>query len=162
MARQPRQIHVYLYRKNADGDYEYAIFQRSENALWWQGVCGGVEAGETDEATARRELREEAGIHDDLPLHRLTTLSFLPSNIFSDETQALWGLDVVVVPMAFFAMPYDGAVALSDEHTSFQWRAYAEAEKLVYFHDQKVALWELNERLKRNNLENGSPTKGTA
>jgi dATP pyrophosphohydrolase len=155
MARQPRQVHVYLYRKSADGEYEYAIFQRSENALWWQGVCGGVEAGETDGEAARRELWEEAGIRAGLPLHRLTTMSYLPAGIFSAETQALWGRDVVVIPMTFFAMPYDGDVALSEEHTGFQWLAYPEAEKLVYFHDQKVALWELNERLFRGNLEGG-------
>ncbi len=152
MARQPRQVHVFLYRKNPNGEYEYALFQRSENPLWWQGVCGGVEAGETDEEAARRETREEAGVLSDAPLRRLTTVSYLPVYLFSAETQARWGRDVVVIPMTFFAMAYDGPVTLSEEHTGFGWHAYEAAEALVYFHDQKVALWELDERLRRGSL----------
>lgn len=74
MSRQPKQIHVYLYRKNQNG-YEYAIFQRSENPLWWQGICGGVEDDETIEEAAIRETYEEAGIAGKLPLYRLDTMS---------------------------------------------------------------------------------------
>ncbi len=155
MARQPRQVHVYLYRKNPGDEYEYAVFQRSENPLWWQGVCGGVEAGETDEEAALRELREEAGIRAGHPLCRLTSMSYLPAGIFSAKTQARWGPDVVVIPMIFFAMRYEGDVTLSEEHTGFRWCVYPEAEKLVYFHDQKTALWELSERLRRGNLAGG-------
>ncbi len=151
MARQPQQIHVYLYR-SAAGGYEFAVFQRSENPLWWQGICGGVEEGETVLEGARREIREEAGIREPFPLYRLDSVSSLPSNLFSPETQAVWGRDVVAIPMIFFAMPFEGEVTLSEEHTGFKWCAYGEAEKLVYFHDQKVALWELNERLLRGNL----------
>jgi dATP pyrophosphohydrolase len=152
MARQPQQIHVYLYRKSAAGGYEFAVFQRSENPLWWQGICGGVEDGETVLEGAYREIREEAGICEERPLYRLDSVSSLPSNLFSPEARAVWGRDVVVVPMVFFAMPFEGEVTLSEEHTGFRWCAYDEAEKLVYFHDQKVALWELNERLLRGNL----------
>jgi dATP pyrophosphohydrolase len=54
--------------------------------------------------------------------------------------------------MTFFAMAYDGPVTLSEEHTGFGWHAYEAAEALVYFHDQKVALWELDERLRRGSL----------
>ena len=34
-----------MYRKNLNGYYEFAIFQRADNELWWQGICGGVEEG---------------------------------------------------------------------------------------------------------------------
>jgi dATP pyrophosphohydrolase len=152
MSRQPQQIHVYLFRKNSHGIYEYAIFQRADNDLWWQGISGGVEEGETIEAGARRELFEEAGISDNLPLYRLETKSYLPSYIFSLQTQELWGRDILVIPMHFFAMPYEGEIKLSEEHTQFRWLPYDKAEQLVYFHDQKTALWELNQRLIRGNL----------
>ena len=54
--------------------------------------------------------------------------------------------------MYFFAMPYDGQIVLSAEHTEMRWAAYQPAYELVYWHDQKNALWELNQRLLRGNL----------
>ncbi|NMA95514.1 MAG: NUDIX domain-containing protein, partial [Clostridiales bacterium] len=60
MARLPIQVHIYLYHKQ-DRQYKFAIFQRSDNSMWWQGVSGGVEEGETIEKAARRELYEETG-----------------------------------------------------------------------------------------------------
>lgn len=150
MSRQPQQVHIYLYRKNIAGEYEFSVFQRSDNEIWWQGICGGVEEGETIEESARREIYEEAGIKENLPLYRLDTESYLPSNIFLTQTN--WDNDIVVVPMYFFAMPFNGAIVISDEHTEVRWCTYEEAEKLIFFHDQKTALWELKERLSRGNL----------
>lgn len=152
MSRQPIQVHIYLYRKNLSGCYEYAIFQRADNELWWQGICGGVEEGETIESGARRELLEETGISEMLPLYRLVTESYLPASIFHKQVQAIWGRDIVVVPMHFFAMPFNGVIKISDEHKEYRWLTYEEAYKLVFFHDQKTALWEVNERLLRGNL----------
>lgn len=62
MARQPQQVHIWLYRQNAQGKWEFAVFRRSDCPDCWQGVCGGLEEGETLEEGARRELLEEAGI----------------------------------------------------------------------------------------------------
>lgn len=152
MSRQPQQVHIFLYRKNSRGVYEFAILQRSDNPLWWQGVCGGVEEGETIEGGARREIFEEAGIDEKLPLYPLDSLSYLPADIFNKEHQRAWGKDVVVIPMYFFAMPFQGQIKLSDEHIQCRWLPYEEAEKLVYFDDQKVALWETKERLLRENM----------
>ncbi len=152
MSRQPKQVHIYLYRKNLNGYHEFAVFQRSDNELWWQGICGGVEEGETIEAGAIREVFEEAGISDNLPLYRLETISYLPTKIFKKKTQAIWGADIVVIPMYFFAMPFDGKIKISDEHKEFRWLPYEKAEKLIYFHDQKTALWEVKERLRRGIL----------
>lgn len=151
MARQPKQVHIYLYRKRND-EYEYAIFQRKDMLFCWQGVCGGLEGSETLEQGARRELFEEAGVIDTLPLYQLESISYLPVNIFSMERQKIWGNDVVVVPMYFFGMPFDGVIKLSDEHADIKWLPYEEAYKLVYYKDQKTALYELNEKLLRNNL----------
>lgn len=151
MARQPEQVHVYLYRKTDNG-YVYAVFQRSDDPGCWQGVCGGVEEGETKVRSARRELLEEAGITENLPLYPLQCMSYLPLDVFSPEETKHWGLDVVVVPMYFFAMPFDGDVVLSDEHTGIRWLPYQEAYDLICYLDQKIALYELNLRLQRGNL----------
>ena len=156
MARKPENIHVYLFRKNANNQYEYAIFQRADNLEWWQGVSGGVEEGETVEQAALRESYEEAGTPLHTPIYRLDTMSYLPSDIFSSHV--LWGDDVVVCPMFFFAIPFDGDIILSDEHMEVRWLTYKDAENLVYFHDQKTALWELNQRLLRGNLTGNEGT----
>ena len=152
MSRQSKQIHIYLYRENSEGLYEFSIFQRSDNELWWQGISGGVEEGETIEEAARREAFEEAGISVKPPLYRLESISYLPTYIFDDDIQEEWGKDIVVIPMYFFAMTFDGNIKLSDEHSSIKWLTYEKAHDLVYFDDQKTALWELNERLIRKIL----------
>lgn len=148
--RQPVNIHVYLYRKNRQSAYEYAIFQRADNPKYWQGVAGGVEAGETIEQAALRECREEAGIAAADALYRLDTISFLPADIFPMHRQ--WGRDVVVCPMYCFAMPFQGEIVLSDEHQDVKWLTFHDAYHAIYWHDQKTALWELNQRLLRGNL----------
>ena len=147
--RQPVQVHIWLYRRCGD-EYEYAIFGRADMPECFQGICGGAEDDETPEVAARREIREEAGIAGDFPLHRLTTMSFIPDSEFSERARRHWGRDVVVVPMYFFAAPYDGEITLSHEHRSVKWLDYETAHDAVYFHDQKNALYELNERLMRN------------
>ena len=151
MARQAKQAHIFLYRKGEHG-YEYAIFQRADMPECWQGICGGLEDTETLSEGARREICEEAGITEDLPLYQLESISCLPDNIFSEAARQNWGPSVVVVPMFFFAMPYDGTIVLSCEHTDVQWLPYDEAYGKVYFNDQKIALYELNEKLLRNLL----------
>lgn len=150
MARQPINIHVFLYRKNQNYEFEFAILQRSTDEKCWQGVSGGVEEGETHELAALRESYEEVGTPLDSTIYRMDTISYLRADIFSEHIN--WGKNIVVVPMYFFAMPYDGEIVLSNEHKNYKWCSYEDAENLIYWHDQKVGLWELNERLKRGNL----------
>ena len=128
MARQPRQVHIYLYHQNPQEEWEFAVFHRSDNPDCWQGVCGGLEEGETLEEGARRELFEEAGIDALRPLYRLDSVSCVPACVFGKRVQEAWGTDVVVVPMPFSAMPFDGDIRLSLEYTEVVWLPYAEAE----------------------------------
>lgn len=151
MARQPQQVHIFLYRSTENG-YEYAVFQRSDAAFCWQGVCGGVEDDETPSQSARRELYEEAGITEQRPLYPLQCISYLPLDVFNPKYEQIWGRDVVVVPMYFFAMPFDGEIILSNEHTEVRWLTYQEAHDLIFYHDQQIALYELNLRLLRQNM----------
>lgn len=151
MARQTKQVHIYLYRQR-NGVYEYALFQRADLPHCWQGVCGGLEGRENLEEGARRELYEEAGITEPLPLYPLESRSSLPVYLFRPEAQKDWGEDVVVIPMYFFAMPFEGEICLSHEHITVKWLPYAEAAEMIYFTDQKTALYELNEKLRRGIL----------
>ena len=149
MGRKPENVHVYLYRvKNSR--YEYAILHRADDAKCWQGISGGVEDDETPVQAALREAHEEAGVPRNALLYRLDTVSSLPATVFSAHVQ--WGEDVVVCPMFFYAIPFDGEITLSAEHTEYKWLSYDDAHALVYWHDQKTALWELDQRLQSGNL----------
>jgi len=151
MARQPKQIHIFLYRLTEAG-YEYAIFQRADMLECWQGVCGGLEDEETLEEGARRELFEEAGIREQLPLYQLESISYIPAGIFLEEDQKRWGRDTVVIPMYYYAMPADWEITLSEEHCCVEWLGYEDAMNRLYFETQRTALYELNQRLIRKNL----------
>lgn len=150
MARQPKQIHVFLYRQKKQNVYEYAIFQRADITYCWQGICGGLENDETIEEGARREIYEEAGITEHLPLQMLESISYLPDYLFNDNVRNIWGREIIVIPMFFLAMYFDGQVKLSDEHIDVKWLEYNDAYNLIYFRDQKTALYELNEKLIRD------------
>ena len=52
----------------------------------------------------------------------------------------------------FFAMTWDGQVRLSNEHLAMRWLGYEEAYDLIYYMDQKIALYELHEKLRRGML----------
>ncbi len=149
MARQPIQVHVYLYRRRC-GDFEYALFRRSDDAECWQGICGGLEDGETILDGAVRETFEEAGIDGALDFIKLESLSYLPDDVFSVRARKVWGDSVVVVPMHFFAAEFDGEVTLSHEHSEVRWLGYDDALPLIKYNDQKVALYELDQKLRRN------------
>lgn len=149
MARQPKQVHIFLFRQNKS-IREYALFQRADSPFCWQGICGGLEDNETPEEGARREIFEEAGIADCLPLYSLESISYLPDNVFDRAERTLWGSSIVVIPMYFFAMPFDGEIRLSDEHIDVKWLPYDKAYNLIYYQDQQIALYELNEKLLRN------------
>lgn len=62
MARLPYQALVYIRRRSTDGAWEYLLLRRvATHGGFWQGVTGGVEADETAEQAARREVAEETG-----------------------------------------------------------------------------------------------------
>lgn len=148
--RQPYSIHVFLYHRNEHGIWEYAIFQHANRPYIWQGIAGGVEEEETFEQAARRAVLENAGITLAATLYRLDTISFLPSHVFPEHHT--WGNDVLVCPMTHFAAAYDGKIIMSKEHKNIKWCTYQAAYNEMYWHDQKTALWELNQRLLYGNL----------
>lgn len=143
MARAPYNVHVFLYRITENGDKEYSIFRRSDDGVW-QGICGGGEDGETIIESALREAYEEAGLPQNIVLHKLDTTSYIPATEF--KASGYWSKNVVVIPMYFFATLYKGNITLSHEHSEYKWCSFNEARNLMYWHDQKNALWELNER----------------
>lgn len=150
MIRRPENVHIYFFREAADGEYEFALMQRSDNHNIWQGASGGVRDGETSEEAASRVSACEAGAPRGTSLYKLTTTGYVPSAIFGSYAEE-WGDNVVVVPIHLFAMQVDDII-LTEQHKCVKWCSYIEAEKLFTFESQRIGLWELNQRLIRGNL----------
>jgi dATP pyrophosphohydrolase len=151
MARAPLQINVIPFRKNKKGEIEFAVFHRSDNSMW-HFVSGGAEDDESTLDAAIRELREEAGIKEVSNLFKLDSKASIPKSAYPSVTH--WPKNLYVLPQFSFAVNIsEHKITLSEEHDKFRWLAYDEAKDLLKWDSDKVALWELNERLKHKSIE---------
>jgi dATP pyrophosphohydrolase len=149
-SRAPFQILILPFRKTAAAEFEFAVLRRADDANW-QGVAGGGEVGESMIQAARREALEEAGIPPTASLYRLATNDTVPVTCFQARDQ--WPPELYVIPQYFFACDLTGMDAvLSDEHSDLRWTAFEEAFQLLRYDSNKNALWELAERLRRDDL----------
>ncbi|MBF2356422.1 NUDIX pyrophosphatase [Listeria welshimeri] len=144
--RQPFQILVIPFIKNKD-KYRFGVLLRKEEEVW-QFVAGGGEENETIVATARRESAEELNLDKRFQMYQLDSLAHIPGYHFSFKRP-------YVIPEYSFAI--DLSVCLSDvklslEHKEFKWVSYEEAFKLLAWDSNKTALYELNERLKKHDM----------
>ncbi len=146
MVRAPFQVLVMPYRPTQAGDWEFAVFHRSDIACW-QGIAGGGEDDETPLEAARREAFEEAGISPDAPFLSLDTTASIRVTCFRESRG--WRADRFVVPEYAFGVLYVTAqLHLSAEHIEVHWLPFADAESLLRFDSNRTALWELNQRIR--------------
>ena len=152
MGRQPVNVLVFPFRKNEDGEYEYAIFKRADMGFW-QGISGGVDGNEAYFETAKREAYEEAGIPGTCVLYKLNTIASIPANGYPASKE--WGPKVYIIPQYYFAIEVnDPNLKLSIEHTEYKWVNYKDAEELLLWQSDKIGLFELNSRLMNEDMEN--------
>ena len=148
--RKPKQVLVFLYRKNRNNLYEYCIFYRKK-LQFWQGLSGGVEDDETLIETVKREVFEETGIKVN-NIYQLSSISSIPVVDVTGEFS--WGKDVYVVAEYSFGVFIDDySFKLSDEHKEYGWFLFDEAYDKLKFDSNKTALWELDQRLLNNNMK---------
>jgi len=151
MMRAPYNVLVIPYRRVA-GKCEFAVFHRADGSMW-QFIAGGGEDAETPWLAAQREALEEAGIQGTRAWTVLDSQASIPRTAFSDT---VWPSDVFVVPEHCFAVDVgDTVLRLSGEHDRFAWLDYAAAGDQLTWDSNRVALWELTERL--NGLFNKAP-----
>ena len=123
----------------------YALFRRKD-AGFWHAIAGGGEDDETPIEAAMRETREESGISASSFI-RLDSVFSIPVTHFKDSH--LWGEEVYVIPQYCFGVSVEcDEIHLSAEHTEYGWFEYDDAFKLVEFESSKIALWELDRRLR--------------
>lgn len=146
MARQPLQVIVIPFRESGEAGYQFAVFHRVDSSMW-QFIAGGAEDDETVEQAARREAAEEAGIPEGARLFRLDSRAAVPRTAFSPTEH--WPKDLLVVPECSFAVDATGQeLVLSHEHDKVSWLSHEEAARVLTWDSNRVALRELNERLK--------------
>jgi dihydroneopterin triphosphate diphosphatase len=132
------------------GRIEFAVLRRADDANW-QGVAGGGAVGESVVEAARREAFEEAGVPAIVSLYALKTHDTVPVSCFAAGVE--WPPDTYVIPQHFFACDLTGTgIVLSDEHREVRWATFEEAFRLLRYDSNKNALWELAERLRRDDL----------
>ncbi|SMC25953.1 dATP pyrophosphohydrolase [Clostridium acidisoli DSM 12555] len=147
--RAPMQVLVIPY-KITDGKPEYCIFKRSD-ALYWQFIAGGGEDKETPLEAASRESFEEANLEQTLHFYQLTSTFYVPADCISEKHRQYWSADTFVLPEYCFAVNVDSkSVKLSSEHTEYSWVTYEKANELLYWQTNKIALFELDNRIKSN------------
>ena len=150
MARLPLQILVIPFRRTSAGGFEFAVFKRSDEG-YWQAIAGGGEDNENPLKAARRESSEEAGIPPGSVFYRLDTFSTVP--VYHFAAREHWPESLYVIPQYFFAVDITGhEIVISEEHTAYKWETYEKTREILRWETNKIALWELNERLLKNNL----------
>lgn len=113
---------VIIYRIN-NNNLEYLLLHHTEGH--WDFPKGKLEANETVEQAAVRELREEAGIDADL----IAGFQHVISYQFTDKNGELVKKQVVF----FLGQVEDAMVVISHEHQDFLWLSYDEAyQKVTY------------------------------
>ena len=154
MARAPFQVLVYPCYMVPNRELEYLLLKRSD-AGYWQGIAGGGESGETPLEAARRETLEETGIPRDSRFLQLITV--LPISTTEIRDDHLWGPKVCVIPQySFGVLVTEKEIVLSSEHIAYKWLRVDEACHLMKYEDNKIVLWELDQRLKNGETEKGS------
>ena len=109
----------------------------------WQFIAGGGEDDETPIEAAKRETFEESGVRTDKWIH-LTSLSYIPVTVISEQRRQHWDKDTYVIPEYSFGFECQKDIQLSHEHTECVWLTYEEALKKLKWDSNRTALFELN------------------
>ncbi len=144
--RTTYQVLVLPYQTDGTQN-RYCIFKRRDLHCW-QFIAGG---GETEDAsaldTAKREAFEEANISTDETFTALETQCSISTEHFAAHSQ--WGAHCLVIPEYSFAVKVTRPdLRLSREHTVYEWVDYDTALQRLRYDSNKVALWELDNKLK--------------
>ena len=148
MGRAKYQVLVIPYWKS-DQDILYCVFKRSDMDECWQFIAGGGEdEDQTPLISAQREAFEEAGISSQMHFTELETKCSIATECFKNA-QTIWGEDCLVIPEHCFAVEMQSKdIFISNEHERFEWMDYSTARKILKYDSNKVALWELDNKIR--------------
>ena len=151
MARAKYQVLVIPFTVQ-NNMIKYAVFHRSDMQVW-QFIAGGGEDGETPLQSAKREAYEEAEIGFDNKFYSLDTCCSISTECFKAYSST-WGEDCLVIPEYTFAVNVKSdTMKLSNEHTDYEWMDYQTAKQKLRYDSNKVALWEVDNKIKMGLLD---------
>jgi 8-oxo-dGTP pyrophosphatase MutT (NUDIX family) len=105
--------------RTVDGQREYLLVEARRSRGEWVLPKGHIEAGETREAAAVREVQEEAGVR---------------AAVVARAGESEYSVDGQAVRTIFFLMRYQGE-ARGDEDRARGWYRYEDALRLLRFDD---------------------------
>ncbi|CAH6895673.1 Dihydroneopterin triphosphate pyrophosphatase [Vibrio chagasii] len=145
--RAPFQVLIFPYKFEM-AEPMFLIACRTDNGEW-QAISGGGEDYESLLEAAKRELFEEASLTG-IDWVQLDSMCMLPRVFYSDNEK--WNDHPYVIPEYSFSVQVSGEPKLSSEHTEFRWCKASVASKLLKYDSNRIALWELCERLKSHHM----------
>ena len=148
MARAKYQVLVIPYKREGN-DVSYCIFKRSDMKECWQFIAGG---GEDEDGTplvsAQREAFEEACISSHLCFTELETTCSISTECFK-SARVIWGESCLVIPEYCFAVEVQSEdISISHEHKYYEWVDYHTAKERLRYDSNRVALWELDNKIR--------------
>ena len=134
-----------IYRK-FHGNTELLLIKHA-NGGHWSFPKGHVENNETEEETAKREIFEEIGICTE-QIFALKNTAFVPNTCFAKTHRQYWDKDAYIIPEYSFAFECSVEITLSHEHKEYVWLTYQQAREVLHWDSNKIALYELDCRLR--------------
>jgi 8-oxo-dGTP pyrophosphatase MutT (NUDIX family) len=143
MTRLPYQVLVYIRRRPTPETAEYLVLKRiPAHGGFWQGVTGGVEAGESLAQAALREVAEETGYE--------RFIRFLPFDfrysfpLDKPKWGHLYAPEVEVIQEECFGAEIsleEGEPRLDPgEHDEYRWLGVRQALALLHWPENQEAL----------------------
>jgi len=137
-----KAIFVVIYKKENKKIF-YLILKRYKHWKGWEFAKGGIDDGETELETAKRELKEECGLKlKSIRNHNVRGKykyphQFPDRNGIIGQTYSLFSAEV-----------YPGEVKIDkNEHSDYKWLEYKDALKTLSKQNQKVCLGIVNKRI---------------
>lgn len=147
MARAKYQVLVLPYQKD-EGKVKYCIFKRSDMDVWQFISGGGEDEDDSPLVSAKREAFEEAHISQKEKYSALETKCSIATECFK-KARIIWGESCLVIPEYSFAVEISNIdLQISQEHTEYEWVDYDTAARKLRYDSNRVALWELDSKIR--------------
>jgi 8-oxo-dGTP pyrophosphatase MutT (NUDIX family) len=147
--RRPEEVMVVVYRRGRLGP-EFLVLERSpERQGYWHLVAGALDAGESAESAADRELREETRLETAVVRTGGEYVYALADE--PPELRARFASDVTEIAVTAFAAeaPPAWQPSLDEEHVGYRWCTADEAIALLRYPEPQDAVRETARRLRR-------------